>query len=165
LPETAPPKLPTRRLGPGAGGLVCPSCNGDSFNERGSFKTASEPLLGSASTEVIVDLMSCTRCAADIPAVRGRRSYTLTTDKKLSALVADLEEAQRINSEMQGLIDTMARRSQGVAAEIERCKAEGEISVMEARVSALEAETDGLEGRRARLSKTLELVSSSIPAA
>ena len=165
MPETTPPKLPTRRLGPGAGGLVCPSCNGDSFNERSSFKTGSEPILGSASNDVIVDLMSCTRCGADIPAVRGRRSYTLVTDKKLSALVADLDEAKRINSEMQALIDTMARRSHSLVAEIERCRAEGEISVMKERVTALEAVTDGLEERRARLAKALEIVASRIPAA
>jgi len=155
--------MPTRRLG--SGGMVCPSCSGDSFTERSSFKTASEPILGSASSGVIIDLMNCTRCGADIPAVRGRRSYTLVTDKKLSTLVADLEEAQRINSEMQGLIDTMARRSQSLGAEIERCRREGEISVMRERVAALEAETDGLEGRRARLANTLQSIASRMPAA
>lgn len=158
MPQTTPSKR-------NASGLLCPNCNGDSFAERSSFKTASEPLLGAASTTVVVDLMSCKRCGADIPAVRGRRNYTLVSDKKLSALVADLEEAQRINSEMQGLIDAMAKRSQSLVAEIERCKAEGEISVMKVKVAALEAETDGLEQRRARLAETLEVVASRIPAA
>ena len=59
----------------------------------------------------------------------------------------------------------MARRSHNIAVEIERCKAEGEISVMKERVTALESETDGLEERRARLAKALELVASRIPAA
>ncbi len=59
----------------------------------------------------------------------------------------------------------MARRSQSLGAEIERCKAEGEISVMKERVAALEAETDGLEGRRARLAKTLQSIASRMPAA
>jgi hypothetical protein len=163
LPQTTPLRLPTSRLG--GGGMVCPSCNGDSFTERSSFKTASEPLLGSASTDVFVDLMNCTRCGADIPAVRGRRSYTLVADKKLSALLADLEEAQRINLEMQGLTDKMARRSQILSAEIERCRAQGEVSVMEEKVAALKEETDGLEERRARLAKALELVASRIPSA
>ena len=163
MPQTTPSKLPTSRLG--AGGMVCPSCNGDSFTERSSFKTASEPILGSASSGVIIDLMNCTRCGADIPAVRGRRSYTLITDKKLSALVADFEEAQRINSEMNGLLDTMARRSQSLSEEIERCRALGEASVMEERVAALKAETDGLEERRARLAKAVECIAARMPAA
>jgi hypothetical protein len=145
--------------------MLCPSCNGDSFSERSSFKTASEPLLGSASYAVTVDLMSCSRCGADLPAVRGRRNYTLVTDKKLSALVADLDEAKRINAEMQTLLDTMAARSQRLVAEVERCRAEGEISVIKERVAGLEAQTDGLEGRRARLAKTLELMAARIPAA
>jgi len=108
----------------------------------------------------MVDLMSCKRCGADIPAVRGRRNYMLVGDKKLSALLADLEEAQRINSEMEALIDTMTKRSRSLSAEIERCKEEGEVSFMEVRAAALKAETDGLEARRARLAKTLELVAS-----
>jgi hypothetical protein len=164
LPQTTPSKLPTRSLGLGASGLLCPSCNGDSFSERSSFKTASEPVLGAASTGVVVDLMSCKRCGADLPAVRGRRIYSLVTEKKLTALVADLEEARRINSEMQGLVDALARRSQSLRAEIERSRAEGEASVLEARVAALRSQTDGLEGRRARLAKTLKLMASRIPA-
>ena len=163
MPQTTPSKLPTSR--PGAGGMVCPSCNGDSFTERSSFKTASEPILGSASSGVIIDLMNCTRCGADIPAVRGRRSYTLTTDKKLSSLVADFEEAQRINSEMNGLLGTMERRSQSLREEIERCRARGEVSVMEERVAALKTETAGLEGMRARLAKTVQSIASRMPAA
>jgi hypothetical protein len=165
LPETTPTKLPTRSLGPGSRGLLCPSCKGDSFVERNSFKTASEPVLGAASSIVIVDLMNCKRCGADMPAVRGRRNYTLIGDKKLSALLADLEEARRINSEMQGLHDKMSRRSQSLSAEIERCRQEGEVSVMKTRVTALEAETDGLEVRRARLAKILESIASRMPAA
>jgi len=145
--------------------LLCPSCNGDSFSERSSFKTASEPLMGAASTLVTVDLMSCERCGADLPAVRGRRHYTLVSERKLSALVSDLEEARRINLEMQRSVDTLARRSQSLSAEIEKCRAEGEISVMEERVAALETETEGLEGRRAKLTKTLELMASRIPVA
>jgi len=145
--------------------LTCPSCNGDSFDERSSFKTTSEPVLGALSTGVFVDLMSCKRCGADLPAVRGRRRYSLVSEEKLSALVADLEEARRINSEMQGLLDMMATRSQSLSEQIERCRADGEISVMEARVAALEAETDGMEGRRTRLAKTLDLMASRIPAA
>ena len=144
--------------------MVCPSCQGDAFVERTSFKTASEPVLGVASTGVVIDLMNCTRCGADMPAVRGRRSYTLISDKKLSAFIADLEEAQRINSEMQALADKMARRSQSLSAEIERCKAQGEISVMKERVAALEAQTDALEGRRARLAEMLKSIATRMPA-
>jgi len=165
LPQETPPRLPTRSLGRGSGGLVCPSCQGDAFVERSSFKTASEPVLGAASNGVIIDLMNCTRCGADMPAVRGRRSYTLISDKKLSAFLADLEEAQRINNEMQALVDKMARRSQSLGAEIERCRAQGEIMAMKERVAALEAETDGLEGRRARLAEMLQSIASRIPAA
>jgi hypothetical protein len=144
--------------------MLCPSCSGDSFSERSSFETASEPLLGAASTYVTVDLMNCNRCGADIPAVRGRRHYAVVSEKRLSALVADLEEAKRINSETQALLDKLVGRSQKLSAEVERCRAEAEVSVMEAKVAALEAETRGLEGRRARLAKTLELVASRIPA-
>jgi hypothetical protein len=165
LPQTTTSKLPTRSLGLGPGGLVCPSCNGDSFSERSSFKTASEPVLGAASTSVIIDLLSCKRCGADLPAVRGKRNYTLVTEKKLTALVADLEEAMRTNSEMQGLVEALAKRSQSLGAEIERSRVEGEASVLEARVAALASETDGLQGRRARLAKTLELMASRIPVA
>ena len=164
MSQTTPSKLPARRLGAG-GGMVCPSCNGDSFTERSSFKTASEPLLGLASTYVVVDLMNCTRCGADTPAVRGRRSYTLVPDKKLSEVLADLEETQRINSEMQRAVDKMTIRSQSLSAEMERCRAQGEVSVMEERVAALKEETDGLEERRARLAKALELMASRTPAA
>ncbi len=162
MPNTTPSKRPERSQGPG--GLLCPSCNGDSFAERSSFKTTSEPVLGAASTNVVVDIMSCERCGVDIPAVRGRRRYTLVSDQKLSALLAELEEAHRLNSEMQGLLDALARRAQTLGAEIERCRAQGEISVMEARVAALEAETGGMEERRARLAKTLDLMASRIPA-
>jgi hypothetical protein len=156
LPQTTPSRRPAS--------LLCPSCNGDSFAERSSFKTASEPILGLESSPVIVDLMSCKRCGADIPAVRGRRNYMLVGDKKLSALLADLEEAKRTNSEMDALIDTMAKRSRSLSAEIERSRAEGEVAVMEVRAAALRAETDGLEARRARLARTLELVASRAPA-
>lgn len=152
MPQTAPPRRPAA--------LLCPNCNGDSFAEGSSFKTASEPILGTASSPVIVDLMSCKRCGADIPAVRGRRNYMLVGDNKLSALLADLEEAQRINSEMQGLFDTMARRSQSLSAEIERSRKEGELLVMEAKVAALKAHTDSLEGRKARLAKTMAIIAS-----
>jgi hypothetical protein len=144
--------------------MLCPNCNGDSFAERSSFKTASEPILGTASSPVIVDLMNCRRCGADIPAVRGKRNYLLVGDNKLSALLADLEEAQRVNSEMQGVIDKMARRSQSLSAEIERSRKEGELLVMEAKVAALKAQTDSLEGRKARLAKTLETMASSATA-
>lgn len=159
-----PSKHPAANQGPGASDLSCPSCKGDDFAERSSFRTNSEPLLGAVSTNVIVDLMSCNRCGADLPVVRGRRRYTLVSKQRLTTLVADLEEAQRINSEMQGLLDMLARRSQTLSAEIERCRAEGEISVVEGRIAALEAETDGLEGRRTRLAKTLDLMASRVPA-
>ncbi len=145
--------------------MGCPSCGGNDFSERSSFKTASEPLLGAVSTSVTVDLMSCNRCGVDIPAVRGRQHYAVVSEKKLSALVADLEEAKRINSETQGLLDRLASRSQSLSAEVEKCRAEGEISVMEERVAALEAETEGLEARRARLARTLESAASRIPVA
>jgi hypothetical protein len=164
LPNTTPSKRPERSQGP-ADKMLCPSCNGDSFSERSSFKTTSEPLLGVASTNVIVDLMNCNRCGADIPAVRGKRRYTLVGKEKLAALVADLEEAQRANLEMRGLLDALARRAQTLNAEIEMCKAEGDISVMEAKVAALEQETDGMEERRAKLAKTLDLMASRIPSA
>jgi hypothetical protein len=162
LPSTTPPKRPARSQGPGA--LLCPSCNGDSFAERSSFKTTSEPLLGAAASDVVVDLMNCTRCGADFPAVRGRRHYALVGQEKLATLLADLEEAKRVNSEMQGLLDSMARRSQSLGAEVEGVKARGDVSVMEARVAALESETEGLAARRDRLAKTLEVVASILPA-
>jgi len=158
LPNTTPPKQPARGKGPGA--LVCPSCSGDSFEERSSFKTASEPLLGATSSSVTVDLMSCSRCGADLPAVRGRRNYSLVTDKRLSSIVAELEEAQRTNSEMVTLLGALEGRAQRLGAEIERCKEEGDVSVIEAKVAALEAETDGMEARRERLAQTLELMAS-----
>jgi hypothetical protein len=164
LPQETPPKMPTRSLSPGSASLVCPSCGGDGFTERISFKTASEPVLGSASTGVIIDLMNCKRCGADMPAVRGRRSYTLIGDKKLSSILADLEEAQRTNSEMQALVDKMAKRSQSLGREIERCRTEGEVSVMRTKVAGLEAETGSLEDRRARLARTLESIASRMPA-
>ena len=159
-----PSTLPQRSQGTGASDLLCPSCKGDDFTERSSFSTTSEPVLGTVSAKVIVDLMSCKRCGADLPAVRGRRRYTLVSQKKLSALLADLEEAQRTNLEVQGLVDTLARRSETLSAEIERCRADGEISVIEERIVALEEQNDGLEERRARLAKTLDLMASRIPA-
>lgn len=161
MASTTAPKRPDHsRL---AGSLLCPSCGGDNFAERSSFKTASEPLLGAASSTVVVDLMNCKRCGTDFPTVRGRRRYTLVGREKLSALLSDLEEVTRRNSEVQGLVDTMARRSQGLSAEIERSKARAEISVMEARVAALEASTAGLEARRDRLARVLEVVASIAP--
>lgn len=163
MSQEASSRLPTRSLGRGSA-LVCPSCQGVDFVERSSFKTASEPVLGAASTGVIIDLMNCKRCGADLPAVRGRRSYTLISDKKLTGFLADLEEAQRINNELQALVDKTARRSHALGAEIERCKAQGEIKVMKERVAALEAETDGLEGRRARLAEVLESIATRMPA-
>ena len=165
MPQTTPSKLPTRSFGPGSASLVCPGCKGDSFNERSSFRTATEPVLGAASTGVVIDLMNCKRCGADMPAVRGRRSYILIGEKKLSAILTELEEAQRANSEMQALADKMARRSQSLGREIESCRAEGEVSVMKTRVAALEEETDGLEARRARLAKTLQSIASRMPTA
>jgi hypothetical protein len=164
LPQEAPSKLPTRGIGAGSRGLVCPSCGGDGFVERSSFKTDTESVLGSASTTVVIDLMNCTRCGADMPAVRGRRSYALVGEKKLSSILAELEEAQRTNSEMQALADKMSRRSQGLSRDIERCRAEGEVSVMTTRVAALEEETDGLQETRERLAKVLESIASRIPA-
>jgi len=144
--------------------MLCPNCNGDSFTERSSFKTTSEPVLGTASSPVIIDLMNCKRCGVDIPAVRGKRNYTLVGDKKLSTLLAELEDAQRVNSEMQGLIDTMARRSQSLSAEIERSRREDEILAMETKFATLKAQTDSLEERKARLAKTLEIIASRAPA-
>ena len=164
MPQETPSKLPTRGIGPGSRGLVCPSCGGDGFVERSSFKTDTEPVLGSASTTVVIDLMNCKRCGADMPAVRGRRSYALVGEKKLSSILAELEEARRTNSQMRALVDTMAKRSQGLSMDIERCRAEGEVSVMRTRVAALEEETDGLEERRARLAKALESIASRMPA-
>lgn len=144
--------------------MVCPSCNGDGFTERSSFKTSSEPLLGEAPAAVVVDLMSCKRCGADFPAVRGRRRYSLVGQEKLAAVLADLAEAKRTNSEMQGLIDTMARRAQALGSDIERTVARGELAVVEVRVAALEAETAGLQTRRDILAGTLEAIASRAPA-
>ena len=165
MPQTTPSKRPVRSQGPGAGKMLCPNCNEDSLTERSSFKTTSEPILGVASANVIIDLMNCERCGADLPAVRGKRLFTLVGTQRLSALLADLEEAKRTNSEMTGLLDMLARRAKTLSAEIERCRAEGEISVMEERVKALEAETDSMEERRKRLAKTLNLMASRVPAA
>lgn len=164
MPQTAPSKKPAAKS-PAAGPLLCPSCQGNEFTERSSFKTTTEPLLGAVSTSVTVDLMNCKRCGADLPAVRGRRQYSLVGKERLATLVADLDEAKRVNSEMVALIDTMAKRSQGLSVEIDRTIARGEISVMRARVSALEEETSGLEERRDRLARTLVQVAASIPAA
>ena len=164
MAQTSPSKRPVRSAGSSAVGLACPSCNGEEFTERSSFRTASEPLLGAVSTGVTVDLMSCKRCGADLPAVRGRRRYTLVGGEKLASILADLEEAKRINSEMEQLIDAMAKRSSSLSIEIERCRAQGEISVMRQRVASLEAETGGMEATRARLAETLELMASRIPA-
>jgi hypothetical protein len=144
--------------------MLCPSCNGDSFTERSSFKTASEPVFDAASTGVIIDLMSCKRCGHDLPAVRGRRHYTLVSQEKLTSLFSDLGETKRINSERQRLLDAMAKRFQTLNAEIERCRAAGERSVLGAKVSALEAQTRGMEERRARLAEALEFLASKIPA-
>jgi hypothetical protein len=156
------PTTPSRRAATAAA-LLCPTCNGDSFAERSSFKTATERLLGASSVNVIIDLMSCDRCGENLPAVRGKRRFALLKEERLTALLADLDEAKRVNSEMQGVLDAMTRRSQSLSAEVERCRAEGETSVMETRAAALEMETDGLEGRRARLAKTLELMASRVP--
>lgn len=165
MPNETPSKRPFRNQGPGADSLLCPTCNGDSLSERSSFRTTSEPVLGTASVNVIVDLMSCKRCGAELPAVRGRRRFALVSEEKLSALLADLEETQRANSEMNGLVDSLTRRAQTLGAEIETCRAEGDISVIEEKVTALEAETDSMEVRRARLAKTLALMASKIPSA
>jgi hypothetical protein len=154
-----------RGQGPGANGLLCPTCSGDSFSERTAFKTVSEPLLGSPSAAVVVDIKNCNRCGVDLPTVRGKRKYALLSAKRLSAIVADLEEAQRINSEMQALLDTMEKRSQSLLAEVDRCRADGEVSVIEERIAALEAETDGLEERRAQLVQILDTIASRAPAA
>ncbi|MDG7005897.1 MAG: hypothetical protein JRM86_03075 [Nitrososphaerota archaeon] len=149
--------------GPG-GGLVCPSCSGSEFSERSSFKTTTEPLMGAESAGVTVDLMSCKRCGADLPAVRGRKRYSLVGQEKLAAMVADLEEAKRVNSEMESLADTMAKRSQGVIVETEKARVKGELSVIQSRVSALETETQGLEARRDRLAKTVATIASRVAA-
>ena len=160
MPQSAKRPAPS----PGAGGLICPSCSGNEFSERSSFKTTSEPVMGAESTGVTVDLMNCKRCGADLPAVRGRRRYSLVGKERLTTLVADLEEARRVNSEMETLIDTMAKRSQALITETERSRARGEVSVMQAKVSALEAETDGLEARRDRLAKTVAQMAARIAA-
>lgn len=146
----------------GAGGLICPSCSGSEFSERSSFKSTTEPLLGAESTGVTVDLMSCKRCGADLPAVRGRKRYSLVGKEKLATMVADLEEAKRINLEMESLIDTMAKRAQGIIAETDRCRVRGEASVIQAKISALETETEGLEARRDRLAKTVAVIAARI---
>ena len=145
--------------------MLCPSCNGDSFTERSSFKTASEPVFDAASSGVIIDLMSCKRCGHDLPAVRGRRHYTLVSQEKLTSLFSDLDEAKRVNSDKQGLVDAMAKRFKSLSAEIEKSRAEGELSVLGARVSALEAQTQSMDERRARLAEALEFLASKIPAA
>jgi hypothetical protein len=158
LPDTAPTTRAPR------GQMLCPACNGDSFTERSSFKTASEPLLGAESAAVMIDLMTCRRCGADIPAVRGRRRYALVGSEKLASIVADLEQAKRTNSEMEALVDTMAKRSQSLDREIMREKARGEVSVMEARVASLEAQNGDLERRKARLVRTIQLMAARPPA-
>lgn len=144
--------------------MLCPSCNGDSFTERSSFKTASEPVFDAPSTDVTIDLMGCRRCSLDIPAVRGKRHYTLVSKEKLTALFSDLDEAKRVSSERLGLLDAMAKRFQSLNAEIERFRAAGERSVLGARVSALEAQTQSMEERRVRLAEALKFLSSKIPA-
>lgn len=165
MSNSTPPRRPASSGSPGAPGLVCPSCQGAEFSERSSFKTTSEPLLGAEATSVIVDLMTCKRCGADLPAVRGRKRYSLVGSERLAAIVADLEEARRRSAEMEGLIVTMTRRSQSIEVEIERSRAKGEVDVLEQRVASLESETAGLQGRRDQLVRTLELVAAKIPAA
>jgi chaperonin cofactor prefoldin len=118
--------------------------------------------MGAESAGVTVDLMSCKRCGADLPAVRGRKRYSLVGQEKLAAMVADLEEAKRVNSEMESLADTMAKRSQGVIVETEKARVKGELSVIQSRVSALETETQGLEARRDRLAKTVATIASRV---
>jgi len=145
--------------------MLCPSCNGDNFTERSSFKTASEPVFDAPSTGVIIDLMSCKRCGMDLPAVRGKRRYTLVSQEKLTVLFSDLDEAKRVNSDKQGLLDAMAKRFQSLSAEIEKSRAAGELSVIGARVSALGAQTHSMDERRARLAEALEFLASKIPAA
>jgi septal ring factor EnvC (AmiA/AmiB activator) len=165
LPQTAPSKKPANRFPSGAGALTCPSCKGNEFTERSSFSTKSEPLLGADSASVVVDLMNCKRCGADLPAVRGRRRYTLLSDEKLATIMADLEESKRISSQMGQTIASMTRRSQELSAEIESVNSRGELMVIRERISSMEAETDGLQARRDLLARTLELVASSIPPA
>ena len=145
--------------------MLCPRCNGDRFTERSSFRTSSEPLLGTVSAPIIIDLMSCERCGTDIPAVRGRRQFSLVSKEKLSTLLADLQEAQRVNSEMQGKLHVMERRSASLGAEIDRCREDGEVTVLEQRVAGMEIHNDSLEATRARLAETLRALDSGIPAA
>jgi hypothetical protein len=165
LSQSTPSKLPAHSPSRGAGGgLLCPGCNGDSFTEKTSFTTTSEPLLGAVSANVVIDLMSCQRCGIDLPAVRGKRRYALLSEKKLSSIVADLEEAQRINLQNQGLVEMMDRRFQHINVEIERRRAEEEISILEAKIAGLEAETDGMESSRARLAAMLDTIATTIPA-
>ncbi len=161
MPDTVPPKQAARNRVPG--GLLCLSCNGGSFSLKRSFQTATEPLTGSASSVVIVDLLSCNDCGAELPTVRGKRRYSLVSEEKLSALAEELQEAKLINAEMNRQLDTLEKRSQGLAAEIEMCRAKGVVSVLEERVAALEAETDGLAARRAKLSKALKVMAPRAP--
>lgn len=162
MPNETPPKLPTRWAGPGAGPLLCPGCNGNQFSERSSFKTASEPVLGAPSIGVEIDLMNCARCGVEFPAVRGRRLYALVAPDKLQSLLADLEQAKRTNAEMERLLATMTRRSQGIEAQIADAKDAGTISVLQAKVARMESETRGLEERRDRLAQALESVAATI---
>ena len=160
MPDAAPSKRPSRNQQ-----MLCPRCNGDSFTEHSSFKTSSEPLLGAASANVIIDLMSCKRCGTDIPAVRGKKQFALVSKEKLASLVAELQEAQQVNSEIQSKLQVMEKRSASLDADIVRCRAEGEVTVLEEKVAGLETANNSLEATRARLAETLRVLDSRIPAA
>jgi hypothetical protein len=144
--------------------MPCPNCNGGSLTERSSFKAVAEPVEGAAPTTVTVDLMGCERCGISFPSIRGRRKYTLVPPKKLSSLMAELEEAKQRNSEMLGNVKLVEKRSRSLAAEIEEFKLRSEISSLERRMGALESENKGLELRRTRLRETIELIASRINA-
>lgn len=144
--------------------MLCPSCNGDDLTERTSLRSTSEPLSGAVAKAVVIDLMSCRRCGAEVPTVRGKRRYELVPKGKLSGLLTELEEARQKNSVVLEQLDGTMKRSQSLAAEIERLNAQGEVTIMEERVAKLEYETKGLEGRRAKLREAVDLIASKIPA-
>jgi hypothetical protein len=143
--------------------MLCPSCKGDGLAETSSFKTTTEPAAHAGSTTVFVDLMSCKRCGAEFPMVRGKRRYILVPKRKWSDTLAELAEARQTESQVLEQLEGMNRRSQRLAAEIERVKARGEVSIMEGRVASMESVTKGLEGRRDRLKEAVSLIASRIP--
>ncbi len=148
--------MPSRRLA-GSPGLhiidvLCPSCSGDDLANAGSLRTTSEAMPGTVASEVVIDLMSCKNCGAEIPTVRGERRYVLVPKRRLSDLLTDLEETRQIRVKALERLEGMRRRSERLAVEVKRLQAKRDLE-MKGRVAALESALNALEGRQSRPGK------------